>query len=191
MNSTGNTPYIVTFPPPDSPTSDELALPHEQMIQHVAHLLNIEEEEICRQFPTVRSLLPIDRSPPTPTAVLTPDTMMLAYANSSLNNVDDYKGIISPPTLSYPGTEFEQYTDPTYLLRSRTRVYKFFIPTRYTNTLLRNNNLTNKRSANRTRHTAFIRNRHTRDTDHVAYQTYLPVLVYGTPSRSRTSRIRQ
>jgi len=114
MNSTGNTPYIVTSPPPDSPTSDELALPHEQMIQHVARLLNIEEEEIRRQFPTVCSLLPIDRSPPTPTAVLTPDTMMLAYVSSSLNDIDDYKGIISPPTLSYPGTEFEQYTDPTY-----------------------------------------------------------------------------
>jgi len=114
MNSAGNTPYVVTSPPLDSPTSDKLALPHEQMIQHIACLLNIEEEEIRHQFPTVRSLLPINRSPPAPTAVLTPDTMMLAYANSSLNDVDDYKGIISPPTLLYPGTEFKQYTDPTY-----------------------------------------------------------------------------
>jgi len=100
-NSAGNTPYVITSPSPDSPTSDELALPHEQMIQHVACLLNIEEEEIRCQFPTVRSLLPIDRSPPAPTAVLTPDTMMLAYVSS-------------PPTLSYPGTEFKQYTNPTY-----------------------------------------------------------------------------
>jgi len=113
MNSAGNTPYIVTSPPPDSPTSDELALPHEQMIKHVACLLNIEEEEVCRQFPTVRSLLPIDRSPPAPAAVLTPDTMMMAYASSSFNDVDDYKGIISP-TLSYPGTELEHYIDSTY-----------------------------------------------------------------------------
>jgi len=52
-NSAGNTPYIVTSPLPDSPTSDELAFPHEQMIQHVACLLNIKEEEIHRQFPTV------------------------------------------------------------------------------------------------------------------------------------------
>ena len=112
MNSTGNTPYIVTSPPPDSPTSDELALPHEQMIEHIAHLLNIKEEEIRRQFPTVHSLLPIDRSPPAPTSVLTPNTLMLAYASPSFNDVDDYEGIISPPTLSYPGTEFENYIDP-------------------------------------------------------------------------------
>jgi len=114
MNSAGNTPYIVTSPPPDSPTSDKLALPHEQMIEHIACLLNIEEEEVRRQFPTVRSLLPIDRSPPAPTSVLTPDTLMLAHASSSLNDIDDYKGVISPPTLSYPGTEFENYVDPAY-----------------------------------------------------------------------------
>jgi len=95
MNSTGNTPYIVTSPSPDSPTSDKLALPHEQMIQHVARLLNIEEEEICRQFPTIHSLLPIDRSPPVPTAVLTPDTLMMAH-------------------LGYPGTELTDHVDPNY-----------------------------------------------------------------------------
>jgi len=111
-NSAGNTPYIVTSSPPDSPTSSDLALPHEQMIEHIACLLNIEEEEIRRQFPTVRLLLPIDRSPPTPTSVLTPDTLMLAHASPSFNNVDNYKGIVSPPTLSYPGTEFEHYVEP-------------------------------------------------------------------------------
>jgi len=115
INSAGTTPYVVTSPPPDSPTSDELALPHKQMIKHIAHLLNIEEEEVCCQFPTVRSLLPIDRSPPAPTSILTPDMLMLAHASSSFNDVDDYKGVISPPTLSYPGTEFESYTDPNYL----------------------------------------------------------------------------
>ena len=95
VNSAGNTPYIVTSPPPDSPTSSEMALPHEQMIEHIARLLNIEEEEVRRQFPTNHSLLPIDRSPPTPAAVLTPDTDMV-------------------PTLSYPGTEFEHYNDPNF-----------------------------------------------------------------------------
>ena len=80
-NSAGNTPYVITSPPPDSPTNDKLTLPHKQMIEHIAHLLNIEEEEVCHQFPTVCSLLPIDRS---------------------------------PPTLSYPRTEFEQYNDPTF-----------------------------------------------------------------------------
>jgi len=95
-NSAGNTPYIITSPPLDSPTSNELALPHEQIIEHIAHLLNIEEEEVCCQFPTVRSLLPIDRSPPAPTSVLTPDTLMTAH-------------------LSYPGTELTDYANPNYL----------------------------------------------------------------------------
>jgi len=114
IGSAGNTPYLVTSPPPDSPTSSDLALPHEQMIKHIARLLNIEEEEIRHQFPTVRSLLPIDRSPPVPASVLTPDTLMLAHASSSFNDVDDYKGVISPPTLSYPGTELEHYVKPNY-----------------------------------------------------------------------------
>jgi len=78
-----------------------MTLPHEQMIVHITCLLNIEEEEVHHQFPTVYSLLPIDRSPPTPTSVLTPNILMLAYASTTLNDVDNYKGIISPPTLSY------------------------------------------------------------------------------------------
>jgi len=109
MNSAGNTPYIVTSPPPDSPTSDELTLPHEQMIQHIAHLFNIEEEEVHRQFPTVRSLLPIDRSPPAPTSVLTPNTFMMAHLSTTFNDVDDYEGIHASPNLGYPGTELTDY----------------------------------------------------------------------------------
>jgi len=114
MNSAGNTPYIVTSPPPDSPTNNELTLPHEQMIEHIAHLLNIKEEEVRCQFPTVHSLLPIDRPPPAPTSILTPDTLMLAHASTSFNDINDYKGIISPPTVSYPGMEFENYIDPVF-----------------------------------------------------------------------------
>jgi len=113
-NSAGNTPYIVTSPPPDSPTSDEMALPHEQMIQHVTRLLNVEEEEIHRQFPTVRSLLLIDRSPPVPTSVLTPDTLMMAHLSMTFNDVDDYKGIHASPPATYPGTELTDYVDPNY-----------------------------------------------------------------------------
>ena len=94
-NSAGNTPYIVTSPPPNSPTSSEMALPHEQIIKHITHLLNIEEEEVHCQFPTNCSLLPIDRSPPAPVNVLTPDTVMV-------------------PMLSYPGTEFKHYNDPDF-----------------------------------------------------------------------------
>jgi len=114
MNSTGNTPYIVTSPPPDSPTSDELALPHEQMIQHIARLLDVKEEEICHQFPTVRSLLPIDRSPPAPTSVLTPDMLMMAHLSTTFNNVDDYEGIHASSPTTYPGTEFLDYVDPIH-----------------------------------------------------------------------------
>jgi len=113
-NSAGNTPYVVTSPPPDSPTSDELALPHEQMIQHVARLLNIEEEEIRRQFPTVRSLLPIDRSPPVPTSVLTPDTLMMAHLSTTFNDVNDYEGIHASPNSGYLGTELTDYVNPNY-----------------------------------------------------------------------------
>jgi len=113
-NSMGNTPYIVTSPPPDSPTSNEMALPHEQMIEHIACLLNIKEEEVHRQFPTVRSLLPIDRSPPTPISILTPDTLMMAYLSTMFNDVDDYKGIHASPPSVYPGTELTDYADPTY-----------------------------------------------------------------------------
>jgi len=115
MNSAGNTPYMVTSPPPDSPTSSELALPHEQMIEHIARLLNIEEEEVRCQFPMVRSLLPIDRSPPAPTSVLTPDTLMMAHLSMTFNDVDDYKGIHASPPSAYPGTELANYDDPNYL----------------------------------------------------------------------------
>jgi len=114
ISSAGNTPYIVTSSPPDSPTDSEMALPHEQMIQHIAHLLNIKEEEVCCQFPTVRSLLPIDRSPPAPTSVLTPNTLMMAHLSTTFNDVDDYEGIHASPNLGYPGTELADYIDPDY-----------------------------------------------------------------------------
>jgi len=111
IDSAGNTPYIVTSPPLDSPTSDKMTLPHKQMIEHIAHLLNVKEEEVHCQFPTIRSLLPIDRSPPIPTSILTPDMLMLT---TQLINVNDYEGTSLPATLSYPGTEFEQYNKPNF-----------------------------------------------------------------------------
>jgi len=113
-NSAGNTPYIVASPPPDSPISDELALPHKQMIQHIAHLLNIEKEEVCCQFPTVRSLLPIDRSPPVPTSILTPNMLMMAHLSTMFNDIGDYEGIQASPPTTYPGTELADHIDPTY-----------------------------------------------------------------------------
>jgi len=84
------------------------------MIEHIACLLNIEEEEIRRQFPTVHSLLPIDRSPPAPTSVLTPDTLMMAHLSMTFNDVNDYEGIHASPNLGYPGTELENHVDPDY-----------------------------------------------------------------------------
>jgi len=114
MNSAGNTPYIVTSPPLDSPTSDKLALPHKQMIKHVACLLNIEEGEVRHHFPSVRSLLPIDRSPPVPTSVLTPDTLMMAHLSMTFYDIDDYKGTHASPNSGYPRTELTDYTDPNY-----------------------------------------------------------------------------
>jgi len=114
IDSIGNTPYLVTSPPPDSPNSDKLTLPHKQMIKHIARLLNIEEEEVHRQFPTVRSLLPIDRSPPVPTSILTPDTFMMAHPSTTFNDIDDYEGIHASPPAAYPGTELTDHTDPTY-----------------------------------------------------------------------------
>jgi len=114
MNSAGNTPYVVTSPPLDSPTSSELALPHEQMIEHIARLLRIEEEEVRCQFPTVHSLLPIDQSPPAPTSVLTPDTLIMAHLSTTFNDIDDYEGIHASLPAAYPGTELADHIDPTY-----------------------------------------------------------------------------
>jgi len=114
MNSAGNTPYIITSPSPDSPTDSDLALSHDQMIKHIARLLNIEEEEVHCQFPTVCSLLPIDRSPPIPTSVLTPDTPMTAHLSTMFNDIDNYKGIHASPNSGYPGTELTNYVDPDY-----------------------------------------------------------------------------
>ena len=90
IDSAGNTPYIVTSPPPESPTDSEMALPHKQMIEHIACILNIEEEKVRRQFPSNRSLLPIDISPPR-RQISIPDTLP-----------------------SYPGDEFANVVDPSY-----------------------------------------------------------------------------
>jgi len=90
----GNTPYIVASPPPDSPTDSEMAWPHQMMLEHVATILGTDAAEVRRHFPTPRSLLPIDVPPPRP---LTPNI-----------------AIPSSPTLQYPGTELENYIDPSY-----------------------------------------------------------------------------
>jgi len=90
----GSTPYVITSPPPDSPTDSKAAWPHQMMLEHVANVLGADVEEVRQRFPTPRSLLPIDIPPPRP---LTPNV-----------------AIPSSPTLQYPGTELEDYIDPTY-----------------------------------------------------------------------------
>jgi len=66
-----------------------MAFPHQQMIKHIAHLLNVEEE-VHHYFPTNHSLLPIDMSP-------------------------SHHHIEIPNTLpSYPGDEFIRTTKPNY-----------------------------------------------------------------------------
>jgi len=93
-DSAGGTPYVVASPPPDSPTDSEVAWPYQMMLEHVTTILGVDIEEVCRHFPTNRSLLPIDVPPPHPL---------------TLNIV-----IPSSPTLQYPGTELEHYIDPSY-----------------------------------------------------------------------------
>jgi len=90
----GGTPYVVTSPPPDSPTDSEAAWPHQMMLEHVATMLGTDIAEVRHHFPTPRSLLPIDVPPPHP---LTPNV-----------------AIPSSPTLQYPGTELEHYVDPSF-----------------------------------------------------------------------------
>ena len=90
----GSTPYIVASPPPDSPTDSEAAWPYQMMLEHVATILGTDVEEVRHHFPTSRSLLPINIPPPHP---LTPNV-----------------AIPSSPILQYPGTELENYVDPSY-----------------------------------------------------------------------------
>jgi len=90
----GSTPYVVDSPPPDSPTDSEMAWPHQMMLEHVATILGTDVAEVRCHFPTPCLLLPIDIPPPRP---LTPNV-----------------AIPSSPTLQYPGTELENYVDPSY-----------------------------------------------------------------------------
>jgi len=63
QGSAGGTPYVVTSPPPDSPTNSEAAWPHQMMLEHVANLLGTDIEEVRQRFPDNWSLLPIDVPP--------------------------------------------------------------------------------------------------------------------------------
>jgi len=62
QESAGGTPYVVTSPPPDSPTNSEAAWPHQMMLEHVSTMLGVDVKEVRRQFPDNCSLLCIDSS---------------------------------------------------------------------------------------------------------------------------------
>jgi len=98
----GSTPYIVSSPPPDSPTESEAAWPHQQMVEHIARVFNITEDEVREQFPTNRSLLPIDIAPPhVASPVVIPTAPSPPFIPGS-------------PIGPYPGTELDNYVDPVY-----------------------------------------------------------------------------
>jgi len=102
QKSAGSTPYVVTSPPPDSPTNSEAAWPHQMMLEHVSNILGVDIEEVRRRFPNNRSLLPINVPPP---QALSP--VFVPPAPSPLF-------IPGSPIGPYPGSELAEYTDPNF-----------------------------------------------------------------------------
>jgi len=98
----GSTPYVVTSPPPDSPTESKAAWPHQMMLEHVSTMLGVDIEEVRQQFLTNRSLLPIDRSPPCASSpVFVPPAPSPPFIPGS-------------PIGPYPGSELAEYDDPDF-----------------------------------------------------------------------------
>jgi len=102
QDSAGGTPYVVTSPPPDSPTNSEAAWPHQMMLEHVSNMLGVDVEEVHHQFPDNRSLLPIDVPPPRALSpVFVPPTPSPPF-------------LLGSPAGLYPGSELAEYNDPIY-----------------------------------------------------------------------------
>jgi len=102
QDSAGGTPYVVTSPPPDSPTNSEAAWPHQMMLEHVSSLLGVDVEEVRQQFPDNRSLLPIDVPPPRALSpVFVPPAPSPPFIPGS-------------PAGPYPGSELAEYVDPDF-----------------------------------------------------------------------------
>jgi len=98
----GSTPYVVTSPPPDSPTDSEAAWPHQMMLEHVANILGADIEEVRQCFPDNHSLLPIDVPPPRALSpVFVPPAPSPPFLPGS-------------PIGSYPGSELADYNDPDF-----------------------------------------------------------------------------
>jgi len=72
------------------------------MLEHVATMLGVEIEEVRRQFPTNRSLLPIDASPPRASSpVFVPPAPSPPFIPGS-------------PIGPYPGSKLAEYNDPDF-----------------------------------------------------------------------------
>jgi len=72
------------------------------MLEHVSNMLGVDIEEVRRQFPDNRSLLPIDIPPPRPVSpVFVPPAPSLPLLAGS-------------PIGPYPGTELAKYNDPQF-----------------------------------------------------------------------------
>jgi len=101
-NHAGSTPYVVTSPPPDSPTNSEAAWPHQMMLEHMSTMLGVDIEEVRRRFPNNRSLLPIDVPPPCALSpVFVPPAPSPPFIPGS-------------PAGPYPGSELAEYVDPDF-----------------------------------------------------------------------------
>jgi len=102
QDSAGGTPYVVTSPPPDSPTDSEAAWPYQMMLEHVSNMLGVDIEEVRRQFPDNRSLLPIDVPPPCALSpVFVPPAPSPPFIPGS-------------PAGPYPGSKLAEYIDPDF-----------------------------------------------------------------------------
>jgi len=102
QESAGGTPYVVTSPPPDSPTDSEAAWPHQMMLEHISTILGVDIKEVRRRFPNNRSLLPIDVPPP---CALSPVFVPPAPSPPFLPG---------SPAGPYPGSELAEYNDPDF-----------------------------------------------------------------------------
>jgi len=98
----GSTPYVVTSPPPDSPTESEAAWPYQQMIEHITHVFNITQDKVREQFLINHSLLPIDHSPPRAfSPIFIPPAPLPSF-------------ILGSPIGPYPGSKLAEYNDPNF-----------------------------------------------------------------------------
>jgi len=102
QESAGGTPYVVTSPPPDSPTDSEVAWPYQTMIEHISNLLGVDIEEVRHHFPDNRSLLPINVPPPR------------ALSPIFVPPVPSPPFLPGSPAGPYPGSESAEYNDPDF-----------------------------------------------------------------------------